>query len=897
MSERSQESSREPEPAGRYSAPASPVAGRLSRLWPALVVVLLFAAYPGALVLPVSGPVPLLFHLALPTRFWLSLAALVWVLLTPARGMRPLLRTGDRWWSGRTCAQDLRAGAQPVVLICVLTILGACLFGGLVGRTRQLEDVVTAAGLFAVPVFFATCPRRMIPRRLPGALALLWLAQVCHGLWQLSVRFEMVGTAGNRNWAAALIASLLPWTWLIGARLCRRMPRRARKRSTRLGIVVTTGLTLFLLVHARSRGTWLVLLSYLLAWQAWPRVPRRARVTVFLALAAAAALGIAACRTRLGRTLRADIRPPLWRQTVRMVLDRPMLGVGAGNFTREFSLYRSRDHLARPNAADVTEHPHNEVLNIAATLGIPLALAWLALLLPLLLPPPRSHPFWRSAHFSAWVLVGCAMLDKTWVQPPTGLLGPVFVGLLWRPRVRTRTRSGSRPATLRLLVAPVAACTVLCALLVGLRTWRMGWLFREAYLCESGQDHLGAYQAFEHATRVQPGNVRAHLFAGISANNSRQGELALPHLGQAHELDPNFAHVNLEMGLALSQLEHHAAALPFLRRETELHPYRRPGYLFLYQALLGAERCDEARGVRRRLGELGEHRLSQRRGEEWLHGCAEAWLTAVRRGTPGTAFACARALTADLNGSPRYRTAEPAFAGLAEQAGVGPGLCCEDFGPVDFDYWRLAVRRCDAVEGFRGKPLESLFHAVRHPSGTRQHTPAARDAIGDDATGNGARRFALLACRLGYEGVLLVDAAGADLGVVCLHDGTDAWLAAPAKGAFLRGVTAADLLGDAELLAALGMNRDRLHGVGLALPVHPLAFCSRTQVLAQMLAAALGPASPLLDQSPTLRRQTWRDLGGASASADGIDLPVGFDLGAFALPRTSPKPRHGPPGD
>lgn len=871
-------------------AAASPPGG--TALFGYGLLLLLFVAYPAALVLPVSGPVPLLFRLALPTRFWMSLAALVWVLLTPARGARPLLRPYARPWSRDPHGVELHRGGRPVLLLGVLAIASVCLLSGFVGRTRHLEDVVTAAGLFALPVFFATCPRRVLPRRLPAVLGLLWLVQVCHGLWQLSVDFEMVGTAGNRNWAAALIASLLPWAWLAAAKLARRAPPRAQRRWTAAAVVATSGLTLFLLVHARSRGTWLVLAAYLVAWLAGSRVPRRIRGAVLLALAGAAGLGIAASRAQIQQALAADIRPPLWRQTVRMVLDRPVLGAGPGSFTREFARYRSSDHSAKPNAADVTEHPHNEFLNIAATLGIPLALAWLALLIPLLLPSTRSQPFWRSVHFSAWMLVGCAMLDKTWIQPPTSLLGPMFVGLLWRPLIRTRPQPGSRPRMLRALVLPAAACAVLCALFVGVRTWRVGWLFRKAYLCEVRQDDLGAYGAFERTTHIDPANVRTHLFAGISANNCRQGELALVHLRRAHELDANFAHVNLEMGLALVQLGHHGAALPFLMHETTLHPYRRPGHLFLYCALLGAEEWDEARAVRRSLEMLGKRRLTQRRGQDWLRGCAEAWLAAVRRGDRGAAFGCARALTADLNGPARYRTAEPAFSGLAEKTGLDDGFCRQDFGPADFDHWRLSVRLHDDAEEFRGKPLETLFHAVQERSAAHERRPeeAGTAALSHDDTGNAARQFTLLACRLGYEAVLLVDTAGVGLGVVCLHDGTDAWLAAPAKRAFLRGVTPSDLVEDDELLAALALDRARLRGAGLSLLVHPLDFCSRTQVLAQILDAPLGPAPPLPNQSPMLRRQTWRDLSGIPASTGGASLPVGFDSSAFTPLGASPRP-------
>jgi O-antigen ligase len=65
----------------------------------------------------------------------------------------------------------------------------------------------------------------------------------------------------------------------------------------------------------------------------------------------------------------------LWRGTARMLADHPILGVGLGNFMRQYPRYMLREAGHEP----VVFHPHNLLLDTWTSLGIPglAALAWI----------------------------------------------------------------------------------------------------------------------------------------------------------------------------------------------------------------------------------------------------------------------------------------------------------------------------------------------------------------------------------------------------------------------------------------------------------------------------------------------------------------------------------------
>jgi len=135
-----------------------------------------------------------------------------------------------------------------------------------------------------------------------------------------------------------------------------------------------------------------ILLAVVLAWHASPNVQERFSEGLH---------GLANPRPALSEPGHSwDIRAEMYRQTARMVAERPWTGHGVGSWPSQW-----RDRSDHPIARNMTT-PHNEFLSIAAQVGLPGAALFLAWLLGLL------HHGWRGA--DAWHRMSL-VLGATWI--------------------------------------------------------------------------------------------------------------------------------------------------------------------------------------------------------------------------------------------------------------------------------------------------------------------------------------------------------------------------------------------------------------------------------------------------------------------------------------------------
>ena len=121
----------------------------------------------------------------------------------------------------------------------------------------------------------------------------------------------------------------------------------------------------------RSRGAWLALGAVGLLWflgfrnrfiRQW-----QMRVLVVVAVLVGATLLV---HPYVQRQWRTDVRPMIWKATLNMISARPLLGHGLGAYVAVYPAYRLPEYFLRPKATNVTDHAHNELLEIAAEQGL-----------------------------------------------------------------------------------------------------------------------------------------------------------------------------------------------------------------------------------------------------------------------------------------------------------------------------------------------------------------------------------------------------------------------------------------------------------------------------------------------------------------------------------------------
>jgi tetratricopeptide (TPR) repeat protein len=642
------------------------------------------------------------------------------------------------------------------------------------------------------------------------------------------------------------------------------------------GVVLPTAL---LVLHTHCRATFVVFSAYVFFFWVLPRFSKLGRLWLCVGLLAVGGFCLPLTTGQLAEINRKDIRIPCWTQTARLMLEHPLLGVGPGNFRREFAAVRSIAQKARAVASNVTEHPHNEVLHVFVELGLPLGMIWALLLLPLLWPKRRSG-IWGVIHFSACMLFGHALFDKVLVQPPDSLLAYCLLGLLWRPLLPVRACPKFCKQALRPVILLVASVAVVWGGFVGWQQVRSGWVLRQATITADRNQPLRAYEAYRRSAEIEPANVRSHTLAGMYAiNRLRKPRLALEHLLRAVRLEPDYAHVNGQIGLTLGTLGRHKDALPFFEREAQLYPFSGEAHQQLYvcRLLTGATRGID--GLVEKLAVLRYRQAVQRLGEFETKQKA----VALRQ-----AFACgdceaATRLMVDLLGANVSRAFEPGYQQMVRRTGwvpvgTGAGRRCED-----------RRRDAGAVGTFKkGGGRESAKRELSASEMTlwqqwcfwrrevrRQNVRTASDLLRVYQQLAGAGRLpegqsplyamAMLARQAGFRVAVLKTDSG-NCGILEIRCDGKSWLANPATGVLRPGRVAEQLSSDVALARELGLpNQQKLVRL---LPLHPLEFKVKAQAVGQVLRQALGEVAPLIGEPPTMallgyRRSLARDPRGA----------------------------------
>lgn len=190
-------------------------------------------------------------------------------------------------------------------------------------------------------------------------------------------------TLGNPVYLGAYTLLVAP----IAVGLALASPKGSRERT--IGAIVAA-LTVIAAGVSYSRGAWLgLLIAFALMVAVLPR--RRTAVVwtvvLVLALGVAAAIPVAGLQQGFGSrvasvfTTRGSNAPRivLWRGALDLIGRNPLVGVGPEAFKQEFARIKP-DNWPSIDPEDKSARAHNDLLNVAATTGIPSAIAYLVAL-------------------------------------------------------------------------------------------------------------------------------------------------------------------------------------------------------------------------------------------------------------------------------------------------------------------------------------------------------------------------------------------------------------------------------------------------------------------------------------------------------------------------------------
>ena len=446
----------------------------------------------------------------------------------------------------------------------------------------SIDVLLTMLGQVAVFIVATRCPVKL-RRELCWVWLMVAALVAANGLARLWSEPEFVSTIGNWNFLGAYLAAAIA----LGVML----------RDKRANLICL--LLLVALCFCRSRGAWLALATTTVLWlllgtsgNATTRVLcRMGGLTLVLA---AVFLG----RSYAIREWRTEVRPLIWESTLRMVAARPLLGHGLGTFVMEYPQFRLPEYFRRSRATNVTDHAHNELLEITAEQGL-LGLAatlwlWGAAFSRGIrsLPVSGEERRWGLGILgAATVLLVHGMLDVGVRYPPNQALLWFLLGLMWSGSGRTddsREPSGTLAASPPIRAGGLMSfarrgAAALCLLgvvwitVAGIVRPLMADVWeRRARLAEEGGRLEEAATDARRSLGFQPFRPTVRYFlAGVLARSTDAAarDQAIQECLEIEELFPNYADVTYNLGQLYLLQNQPQRALPYLTRAVEINPY------------------------------------------------------------------------------------------------------------------------------------------------------------------------------------------------------------------------------------------------------------------------------------------------------------------------------------
>ena len=420
--------------------------------------------------------------------------------------------------------------------------------------------------------------------------AAVMLAQV---VW----RVEPVGLAGNRNFAACFLAMSLP----IGVACAVAF---GRQWSLAAGYAM---LLIGALLVSESRGAAVALIVVAFGWL----LVRQGGIKRWLLAGAAVAvlIGVALLppvQTAAKRFWNGDVRPMIWLGSAHAIADAPLVGHGPGSFVKVYPAYRPLEYFDRPKCALVTNHAHNEFLEIAVETGALGVAAFLAVLWVVARVARKAMRNERDESLRmlavgmtmGWgILLVQNLVDINLFMPPNESLFWLMVA--WLAAAAGAAGVGGL-VEISILLRPVARLMagVLAALVLVFGVARpayANWVFRQGSVALAAGNERRALDCFMSVVETDPARVEAWRRAGLAAFKLGKLDAAVLAFRSGHRLMPDYADLNGELGSLLAMKGDYAEAARLLTRATELHPRDAKNFAKLALVRLSLKEPDAAR--------------------------------------------------------------------------------------------------------------------------------------------------------------------------------------------------------------------------------------------------------------------------------------------------------------
>ncbi|HBM16724.1 MAG TPA: hypothetical protein DD381_10340 [Lentisphaeria bacterium] len=471
--------------------------------------------------------------------------------------------------------------------------------------------------------FFAYLYSDKLEKALPVYFFIFLLFDISVSLIQSD---EIVGIAGNRNWHAATLAIIMPFTFYLAVILYKKWSAKFNKflliSIFSIVLAITTFASLYIIILCRTRTIFalfpalIVIALFLEFRKKYIKSSIAILAVAFIALAGfliistyhpedtsdnSNALSIIqnkenSFKDKLAETVDRDVRIPLWKGCIDLISTHPYLGVSAPRFESEFQLYRPIDYFTKPDNAVRSNHPHNSILYMAAAYGIPGMLIWLIIwALPMIMCLIRYYKlsgYAKIALFAYILLFIHGLMDLIFFEWPTVFFSALLAGILWAqilrkkqlpteikiisPKKNANSAKVIKPLIPKYISYPMIIVSIILIVITGLMVFfdtMSSYYFRLGEYAEVDGYKLQAAQYYGKGVEYEKNTQYVYKAGTIYLQDLNNTSKALYYLDMFNTMSvSNYAHSNGFIALGLVKEGKLKEALPYLLKEVVVYP-------------------------------------------------------------------------------------------------------------------------------------------------------------------------------------------------------------------------------------------------------------------------------------------------------------------------------------
>lgn len=452
--------------------------------------------------------------------------------------------------------------------------------------------------MYAVLPLFGLVFRKELVWYLPLQMTVFWGMNLIANLLQIYYYKTLpFGIPSNINWNAALIlfsgAGAVYW-------ICTSLKKQKTLAMSLTALI--SAFSFWLIYHCSCRalipglaGAGILALILYLPSVKWKRA-------VGIMILACLAAGAAVCykyaqNPEIRKRILQNDRVFLAVTTPDMIMAAPLFGHGTPSFEQQFLPYYRQDaFFFLKHAPDRIDHPHNDILFVAAGYGLLGLLCIYGIILYSIYTAYRNYHNEKETYakillFGFAILLIHAQMDLIFFHLPTAFFALILPGIL------LGTGKDSEQDLPAVSFAPLwqwgGALIVSLGFIVAaleLYSSHMLWTARNIRM-KHGDNHPDVWKYYERAYQA-PQASPFTLFSVVSDYLWGNGRRPADFLKVCEKLDrtaiPDYAHINCTRGIAHEQLGDLKSAEKYYIREAELYPLHVIPYmrlLYFYQKM------------------------------------------------------------------------------------------------------------------------------------------------------------------------------------------------------------------------------------------------------------------------------------------------------------------------